>query len=197
MTAHGNAHPVGRTALNASAFVVGARNGATASLLDLAHAIGFNPVERYAGLGRVEEQVRKTPLVFFLCADVADVGALRPIAETVRFSADPEIRFLPLIYFGRELSVEGIKACIHMGFDDIIALPYLSGDLGERIFRQVGRMQVYYETATYFGPDRRNRTGNTRSTDSDHGGGQFRRIEIVRNPMTGVDVLRDDFQVVV
>jgi hypothetical protein len=84
-----------------------------------------------------------------------------------------------------------------MGFDDIIALPYSAGDLSERILRQVGRTHTYYETATYFGPDRRNRTGHERSTDSDHGGGQFRRIEIVRNPESGVAVLRDDFQVVV
>ncbi|HVY50108.1 MAG TPA: hypothetical protein VHA07_00960 [Devosia sp.] len=183
--------------MNASAFVVGARNGATASLLELAHALGFNPVERYSGLGRVEEQLRRTPLVFFLCAEVPDVSSLKPVADAVRFSALPDIRFLPLIYFARGLSVEGTKACIRMGFDDVIALPYSGGDLGERIFRQIGRPQVYYETATYFGPDRRNRAGNVRSTDSDHGGGQFRRIEIVRNPLTGVDVLRDDFQVVV
>jgi hypothetical protein len=184
--------------LNASAFLVGARNGATASLLELARAIGFNPLERYSGLARVEEQLRRTPLVFFLCAEVANVAALKPIADAVRFSTNPDIRFLPLIYFARELSTEATKACIRMGFDDVIALPYTSGDLSERLFRQVGRTQVYYETATYFGPDRRNRTGGTqRSTGSDHGGGQFRRIEIVRNPATGIDVLRDDFQVVV
>ena len=56
---------------------------------------------------------------------------------------------------------------------------------------------AFIDCPTYFGPDRRNRMGNSRSTDSDHGGGQFRRIEIVRNALTGVDVLRDDFQVVV
>jgi MFS family permease len=60
------------------------------------------------------------------------------------------------------------------------------------------RIMTYYETATYFGPDRRNRTGGPeRSTGSDHGGGQFRRIEIVRNPDTGIDVISDDLQVVV
>ena len=84
-----------------------------------------------------------------------------------------------------------------MGFDDVIAMPYTGSDLSERIFRQVGRTHTYYETATYFGPDRRNRDGNPRSLDSDHGGGQFRRIEIVRTPKPASNVLRDDFQVVV
>ena len=99
--------------------------------------------------------------------------------------------------FARDPDIETIKSCIKMGFDDVIALPFASGDIGDRIARQVGRIQTYYETSTYFGPDRRNRVGNSRSADSDHGGGQFRRIEIMRNPDTGIELLRDDFQVVV
>ena len=196
MSFPGNADDI-EAQLNAAALVVGARNGSTATLQELAHAVGFMPVERYAGIASAERQARETPLVFFLFAEVPDVAALKPTADAIRFSISAELRFSPLIYFSRSLSIESIRACIKMGFDDVIALPYKAGDLSERVFRQVGRTQVYYETATYFGPDRRNRLGNSRSVDSDHGGGQFRRIEIVRNAMTGVDVLRDDFQVVV
>jgi hypothetical protein len=119
------------------------------------------------------------------------------MADAIRFSPSLDLRFSPLIYFARSLSVEAIKQCVGMGFDDVISLPYRGGDLSERIFRQIGTTQTYYETATYFGPDRRNRVGAPRSTDSDHGGGEFRRIEIIRNPLSGIDVLRDDFQVVV
>jgi len=182
--------------LNAAAFVVGPRDGASAALQELAHAVGFMPVERYAGLVRAEKQARLTPLMFFLCSEVADVSSLKATADTIRFSPNPDLRFSPLLYFTRSASIETIKACIRMGFDDVIALPYRVGDLSERIFRQVGRTHTYYETATYFGPDRRNRTGNPRTTDSDHGGGQYRRIEIIRSPESGVNVLRDDFQVV-
>ncbi len=188
---------VGRgTVLNASAFVVGARDGTGAALMDFARSLEFAPVQRYAGLAKAEEQAEETPLLFFLCAAVPDARSLKPVADAIRFSSNPRVRYSPLIYFARELSVDCIKLCIKMGFDDVIALPY-SGDIAERINRQIGQIQTYYETATYFGPDRRNRTGNQRSTDSDHGGGQFRRIEIVRNADTGVNVLRDDFQVVV
>ena len=183
--------------MNASAFVVGARDGATAALQDLARAIGLMPVERYSGIGRAEKQARNTPLMYFFCAEVGDVQRLKPTADAIRFSPNPDLRFSPLIYFTRQASTETIKACIRLGFDDVIALPYTGGDLSERIFRQIGRPFTYYETANYFGPDRRNRTGNPRSADSDHGGGQFRRIEIVRNPDSGISVLRDDFQVVV
>lgn len=161
--------------------------------MDLAHAIGFESVQRYSGLARAEKQVGKTPLVFFLCAAAGDVRTLKPMVDAVRFSPSLKLRFLPLIYFGLEPSLETVKRCISLGFDDVIALPIGGVDAGDRIARQIGRIQTYYETATYFGPDRRNRDGGPRrSTGSDHGGGKFRRIEIRRNPDTGVDVISDD-----
>jgi hypothetical protein len=187
---------VGGRPVNAAAFVVGPRDGAGAALSDLARSIGFAPVERYRGLAQAERQAETTPLVFFLCAGVTDVRTLKPMADAIRFSPSLKLRFSPLIYFARDLSLEGIKLCISMGFDDVIALPYASGDLRERVGRQVGQMQVYYETGTYFGPDRRNRVGEARPEGSDRGGGQFRRIEIRRTPERGTDVLRDDLQVV-
>ena len=182
--------------LNASAFVVGPREGAGAALSALAQAQGFAPVDRYSGLAKAERQAQVTPLLFFLCAEVEDLETLKPMANAIRFSQSRKLRFSPLIYFARELSVDCIKSCIQMGFDDVISLPCASGDIAERLQRQIGRPQTYYETSTYFGPDRRNRVGERRSAGSDHGGGQFRRIEIIRNALNGVDVLRDDFEVV-
>ncbi len=183
--------------MKASAFVVGQRDGASASLADLARAIGFQSVERYQGLVSSEKQLEQTPLVYFLCAAVADVRSLKPMADAIRFSPSLKLRFSPMIYFARDLSLDSIRQCILMGFDDVIALPYGGGDMSERIFRHIGKATTYYETATYFGPDRRNRLGNIRSLDSDHGGGQYRRIEILRTQESGVNVLRDDFEVVV
>lgn len=181
--------------MRASALIVAPRGPAGDSLSTLAHGLGFAGVRYYAGIAAAARQVDETPLVFFLCAPVKDVHALKGVANAVRFSDDLRLRFSPLVYFCPDPSAESIRACIGMGFDDIIALPYAGGDLGERIRRQVGQTQTYYETATYFGPDRRNRIGAPRSSESDHGGGEFRRIEIVRSE-AGVDVLRDDFQVV-
>jgi hypothetical protein len=161
--------------------------------MDLARAIGFESVQRYQGLARAEKQGAKTPLVFFLCAPARDIRTLKPMADALRFSPSLKLRFLPLIYFARDPSLDTVKQCIAMGFDDVIALPIGGDDAGDRIARQIGRIQTYYETATYFGPDRRNRDGGARrSTGSDHGGGKFRRIEIMRNPDTGVDVISDD-----
>lgn len=181
--------------MRASALIVGPPDEAARKLAEAARRIGFSPVQDYRGTADAARRVDDTPLMFFLCAPVKDTRALKPVADGVRFSTDMRLRYLPLIYFSPEPSVECIKDCIQMGFDDVIALPFSASELGERIGRQVGRTQTYYETATYFGPDRRNRVGEPRSFESDHGGGQFRRIEIMRTE-AGVDVLRDDFQVV-
>lgn len=175
--------------------MVGPRDGVGAALAGIAQSLGFAQVERYAGLTKAGQQADITPLLFFLCAQVPDVRTLKPTADAIRFSFNDRLKYAPLIYFAHELSRDTISQCIAMGFDDVIALPYLNGDIGERIGRQVGRPQIYYETATYFGPDRRNRIGAPRSTDSDHGGGQHRRIEILRSSEAGVAVLRDDFEV--
>jgi hypothetical protein len=182
--------------VRASAFIVGSGDEAVRGLEALAKSLGFAPVARHTTMDAARRQVDETPLIFFLCAPVKDVSALKPLANAIRFSDDMRLRFSPLIYFTPEPSVARIRACINMGFDDVIATPYAGGDLADRIGRQVGQPQVYYETATYFGPDRRNRVGAPRSSESDHGGGHFRRIEIVRTD-AGVDVLRDDFQVVI
>jgi hypothetical protein len=183
--------------VKASALVVGPRDGAGSALLDLARAVGFATVQRYQGLARAEKLMAKTPLIYFLCSPVRDVRTLKPMADAIRFSPSLRLRFLPLIYFAREPSLDTVRHCIRMGFDDVIALPIAGDDVGGRIERQIDRIHTYYETATYFGPDRRNRTGGApRSAGSDHGGGQFRRIEIRRSPDTGVDVIRDDLQVV-
>lgn len=181
------------TEMKASALVVGPRDGAGAALMDLARVVGFATVQRYQGLVRAEKLLARTPLLYFLCAPVQDVRTLKPMADAIRFSPSLKMRFLPMIYFARVPSVDTVKHCISMGFDDVIALPFAGDDIGDRIARQIGSIQTYYETATYFGPDRRNRIGSERrETGSDHGGGQHRRIEIQRNTDTGVDILSED-----
>ena len=109
--------------------------------MDMAQAIGFESVHRYQGLAKAEKQAAKTPLMFFLCAPAKDVRTLKPMVNAVRFSPSLKLRFLPLIYFTREPSLETVKQCIAMGFDDVIALPIGGDDAGDRIARQIGRIR--------------------------------------------------------
>lgn len=178
--------------MRAYAYVVGAEGGPQAGLLDLARGLGFGGVSAFSTMGQAEQQAQTTPLCYFLFAATGDLATLRGVAEAVRFSKVRRLRFSPLIYFAESPSVDAINTCINMGFDDIITMPFTRKRVLERVARQVGQNLVYYETASYFGPDRRGRNGPQAVAHDNRTGGAFRRLEIVRSLISGVNVLRDD-----
>lgn len=181
--------------MNAAAFVVGPREGPGAVLFDLAQALGFASVLPYRSVAEAQRHAEHTPVCFFLFAEVSDVRRLAAPARAIRFSAGRRVRFSPLIYFSRSPSMETIRACIAMGFDDVITGPFRPARVAPRLMRQLDTELVYYETSTYFGPDRRRRDEERTGQPDRRGGGHFRRLEIVRHISTGVNVLSDDQQV--
>jgi hypothetical protein len=178
--------------VRACAYVVSSAGRSGTALMELARGCGFDAVVPYQGVTAAELQTTRTPLLFFLCAATPDPRALKAVADAIRFFPSPGIRFSPLIYFDESPSLEVIRQCIAMGFDDVITLPFTRERVEERLRRQVDRPQIYYETPTYFGPDRRGRLPAEPVHSLRGTGGQFRRLEIVRTPRRGVRVLRDD-----
>ena len=180
--------------MKAYAYVVGPQDKAWQTLFDMAGDLGFAGVSDYRGISQVEQQAGETPVCYFLFSATADLHALRPVADAIRFSASRAIRFSPMVYCAEDAAVETIMACINMGFDDVVALPQSTVKLRERLGRQIGHNMVFYETAGYFGPDRRNRVAALKPNPvANRIGGPFRRLEIVRNLLDGVSVLRDEF----
>lgn len=178
--------------MQAYAYVVGPQDGPGIGLLELARTLGFAGVSPFTTIAQAEQQAQETPVCYFLFATTASVSSLRNVADTIRFSPKRLLRFSPLIYFAETASVDDIKACLNMGFDDIITMPFSHQRVMERISWQVGRPLVYYETANYFGPDRRGRMGMAEKPVEYRAGGQYRRLEIIRNLASGVNVVRDD-----
>lgn len=179
--------------LKACAFVVGPADGPGAALRDMANRLGFETVLPFTSVTMADQQVLKTPLCFFLFAAVNNVATLKSAADAIRLTASRKLRCSPLIYFSESPSLDAIRACAHMGFDDVITLPFTRARVVDRLTRQLDTPFVYYETAGYFGPDRRGRlpetAGQARAT-----GGQHRRLEIVRSIVAGTSVVRDDIQ---
>lgn len=183
--------------MKACAYVVGPEDGPGAALSDMAKGLGFATVLPFGGAAQVEQQAQQTPVCFFLFATVADVKSLKATADAIRFCPSRKVRFSPLIYFTESPSVETIERCIAMGFDDVITLPFIRRRVEERILRQIDRPWTYYETSGYFGPDLRSRAEGETGHPNDRAGGKYRQLEIVRTLARGVNVLRDEFQVVV
>jgi hypothetical protein len=180
--------------MNACAYVVGPRNGPAATLLNLARRFGFGTVLPYGGVAAAERQVLATPLCFFLFAEVPDVRTMASTAQAIRFSAGRRLRFSPLIYFCDSPALESIRTCINMGFDDVITPPFGPQRVGERLNRQIDTSLTYFETSSYFGPDRRGRLDANGAIAERRRGGQYRKLEIIRTLAAGVSVLRDDLQ---
>jgi len=174
-------------------YIVGPNEGPGAGLTEMARQLNFGTVQPYGGVPQAEQQVTRTPICYFLFSAVSDVGTLRGIAEAIRFSSSRKVRFSPLIYFSESPSIETITRCINMGFDDVITMPFTRSRVMERITRQIGTSFTYYETPGYFGPDRRGRVAAPPPAGENRQGGQFRRLEIVRNLSTGINVVRDEF----
>lgn len=178
--------------MKATAYIVGPLDGPGAALMDLARRLDFAHVLPYAGIGHAESQASITPVCYFLFAATDNVSILQPVADAVRFCPNRRIRFSPLIYFSESPSVEAITSCIAMGFDDVITMPFTPLRVRDRMERQIGQNLIYYETVGYFGPDRRDRVTAPKLPAETRLGGQFRRLEIVRNVLTGINVVRDD-----
>ena len=123
--------------MHACAYVVGAESGPGTALLDLARRLGFQIVLPYSGVAQAEQQAASTPICFFLFAEVLDVRSMGSVAQAIRFSSGRRIRFSPMIYFSNNPSMEAIKACINMGFDDIITRPFTKTRVGIRLQRQL------------------------------------------------------------
>jgi hypothetical protein len=182
--------------MNALAYVVGPRKGPGAAIFDLAQGLGFGAVLPFTSVAEAERQSAEAPLQFFLFAEVADLRTLAGAAQAIRFSTGGRLRFSPLIYFCASPSVETVRECAAMGFDDVITRPFTPARVSRRLARQVGTELVFFETASYFGPERRGRIEPSPRSDRAAGGGQHRRLEIVRHPVTGVNVISDDLQIV-
>ncbi len=183
--------------MKAFAYIVGADSGAGAALKELARQIGFEAVHDFRSVPAAEGQAFTTPLVYFLFAAADAPTRYKAITGSIRTSKSQRVRFAPLIYFAENPSLETIKNCIDLGFDDVITLPFTLGRVEQRLDRQVDQMLVYFETETYFGPDRRGRLGHDEGHKDRGNGGQHKRFEIMRTPAAGVSILKEDAQIVV
>jgi hypothetical protein len=178
--------------MKAYAYVVGPQDRAWTSLFDMVSNLGFAGVSSYRGLSQVEQQAGETPVCYFLFSAVDDVAQLRALAGAIRFCPVGEIRYSPMVYCAEDASLETIVSCINMGFDDIVVLPQTSSGLESRLARQLHETRVFYQTQSYFGPDRRNRVARRPQNHPNTPGGAFRRLEIMRDPDKGVLLQRDE-----
>ena len=176
----------------ASAFIVGPDDGPGLALEQLAQDVGFRHVLWLNDLTEAEEQTKQTPICFFFFSSALDPELTKEIVSALRSSRNRQIKFAPLVAFCEEPTEKAIRCYLNAGFDDILIPPFNARTASDRLRYLVRHHTVFFETKTYFGPDRRRNIGLKDRGHALRGtGGEHRRIEIVRDPNVGDKILRD------
>jgi hypothetical protein len=161
--------------------------GQRRTLETLAARTGFGGISLdETGPGFPADDDRRLPFFFFhsLIQDALLADALG------RIRSDSRYRFSPAVLIIGECSMSDVVRYVNLGFDDIVTLPEAARTLERRFAHQIGTPVSYFETATYFGPDRR-RIKREGESAANKPAGEFRHVRylIQRTPL-GVDILR-------
>lgn len=170
---------------------MGGNDAQIALINDLAKDLGFRQITPYSSQLAVEELTRKVPINFFLFASDGDLGQVKNQVHKIRNSPRPRVRFSPLICFIEVPIPLLISQCIQIGFDDIVTLPWDLTQMVPRLQRQINSPITYYETASYFGPDRRRFDHNRASATVYQKSQGYRRIDIRRDHVNGVHIMAE------
>jgi response regulator RpfG family c-di-GMP phosphodiesterase len=180
--------------MHATAFIIGSSDGSGAGLADLCLEMGLRSIVGFSEIKQAEQQVKRTPICFFLFDQTSSNTRIEEISKAIRFSRNRQVRFAPMICFTESPSQQLVGTCIQSGLDDIIAPPFSASRVMKRLELLFDHPTTFFETPDYFGPDRRNKLSETKPTHKNRGkGGDHRRIEITRSFDTGVNILHDHF----
>lgn len=176
--------------MQSAAFVVGPRDGAGAAIVELARDAGLSPVDYYSGPEQALAQARTTPVCFFLVSSTVPKSAISAFVTDIRHHPDRLFRFSPVLFVCEDPSPRTISFCLQAGFDDIIAPPFTPPKIRARMKAQLNTPHLYFQTPTYFGPDRRRGEADRDDAGNRRGEvGAVRMFEVKRDPGLGMRVL--------
>lgn len=128
-------------------------------------------------------------LAYFLFHYEISPELLRHAIGAIR--ADGRFRFNPAVVVVGECSETEALRYINLGFDDILLLPQSARVIERRLSRQLGTPVSYFETDTYFGPDRRRANVLSAAQRDLRTPGRHRHVRyLIQRSGHGVDVLR-------
>ncbi len=182
--------------MQATAFIIGAQGQCNQGLMDLSLDIGFRTVLNFTNIGAAEQQVKRTPICFFLFALTCSAHSTPGISRAIRTSRNRQIKYAPMIGLTENPEPRLIEATLQLGFDDILIPPFSAKSVPPRLNSHLNRRITFFETTQYFGPDRRVGDGIHKEPahHPDRGkGGDHRKVLISRNLETGVSILKDQF----
>lgn len=122
------------------------------------------------------------PIRFYLIDQGIADEEKRQFLEQLRSNSDTDVRFAPVLVVA-DHPPGAVFDYRRWGFDGVVVLPADGPSLVESLTAHLNQLTVYYETATYLGPDRRGqRRGRPREI-----GTQASPVEhrFIRDPLEG------------
>ena len=168
------------------AIVIGKTAAQVGFLTSLARKCGFAWIEE-PGTGEIPSP--KALISFVLVHHKVGDELLGAVVRAIR-SGDREVRFSPIVVIAEDGDFEVIVHFVHLGVDDVITLPEKRDVLVQRLSGQLWSEQLYVETESYFGPDRRRLEGGAEMDERRVGMAGHARFIIQRIPDYGTKIVR-------
>lgn len=173
-----------------SAVVVG-YEGDSRNLVELAKKVGFGSVQELNEAPDIKRP--EFALTYFLINHQLSDETKSRLIRRLRRSPSSKIRFAPIVAIGGDVAFEVVMRHINLGFDDFICLPEKAEIVANRLLNQLEQAQIYIETATYLGPDRRRMEApmhvNSQRKAHPH---SHTRITLRRSAGRGIEVLQHE-----
>lgn len=158
-------------------------------IFEIARPAGFTECRRYGSPGDLAAYRKSTPPFVFLHHKL-DPGMIRQVVTGVRGASELETRFVPIIMITADRNQASILNYLQMGFDDILIYPCDPNQVRKRLRAQFDMPQHYFQTQTYFGPDRRKTLVRRDQPEQRNAGYKFyRHFVIQRAVKRGIRVL--------
>lgn len=131
---------------------VGPNRNATRTNL---HALGFRKVEPAPTLEMLEKQIKMRAPDLLMCEAAGAEAELCTMIQAVRQGKIGDNPFIVIVVTTWRRDGDLVVQVLNSGADDLLARPFSTVQLGERLRAHIERRKSFVVTSDYIGPDRR------------------------------------------
>ena len=169
---------------NCNAYTIASESEWHGRLSGIMQQVGFRRCTRLEAAGRMDAAMSKA-LSFLIIHSSKSRDLISRVASAVRKSDEDHIRFMPIVVLLDASRESEVVEFINLGCDDIIIYPCTPQVLSKRLELQVTTKREYFETDTYFGPDRRIPQFDKAHPDRKGGAGSFYKKIVIKRDLSG------------
>jgi DNA-binding response OmpR family regulator len=123
------------------------------------HSLGFRTVDPVASMDVFERRLRERTPDLILCEAAGTESELCQLVQTLRQGKIAENPFTIVVVTSWRRDGDLVGHVLNSGADDLLARPFSTQQLGERLRAHIDRRKQFVVTSDYIGPDRRREPG--------------------------------------